>query len=87
MVLGWRGRIASVLVSIHDSISANAMQGTGMALEDAHALAAAIGEHGATEAALRAYEASRVPRIRHISDTVMVRAAPALHGLPLPAVP
>ena len=47
-------------------------QGTGMALEDAHALAAAIGEHGPTEAALRAYEAVRVPRIRHISDTVMV---------------
>ena len=44
-----------------------------MALEDAHALAAAIGEHGATEAALRAYEAARVPRISHISNVVMVR--------------
>ncbi len=44
-----------------------------MALEDAHALAAAIGEHGASEAALRAYEAARVPRISHISNVVMVR--------------
>ena len=49
-----------------------------MALEDAHALAAAIGEHGATEAALRAYEASRVPRISHISNVVMVRLTAAL---------
>ncbi|KAK9826900.1 hypothetical protein WJX81_007021 [Elliptochloris bilobata] len=49
----------------------NLGQGTGMALEDAHALAAAIGEHGATEAALRTYEAARVPRISHISNTVM----------------
>lgn len=53
-------------------------QGTGMALEDAHALAAAIGEHGATEAALRAYEAARVPRISHISNVVMVRPTAAL---------
>lgn len=49
-----------------------------MALEDAHALAAAIGEHGATEAALRAYEAARVPRISHISNVVMVRPIAAL---------
>ena len=54
-----------------------AVQGTGMALEDAHALAAAIGEHGAAEAALRAYEAARVPRISHISNVVMVRPAAA----------
>jgi 2-polyprenyl-6-methoxyphenol hydroxylase-like FAD-dependent oxidoreductase len=37
-------------------------QGTGQALEDAVALARALGEHGATETALRAYEAFRIPQ-------------------------
>jgi salicylate hydroxylase len=36
-------------------------QGTGQALEDAVALARALGEHGATPAALRSYEAFRLP--------------------------
>ena len=47
-------------------------QGFGQAAEDAHELALQLAAHGLTPAALRAYEAARVHRIKRVADTEWV---------------
>lgn len=57
-----RGRIALVGDAAHSMLPFLA-QGGAMAIEDATELAAAVGLHGPTEAALAAYERHRKPRV------------------------
>ena len=60
-----RGRIALVGDAAHSMLPFLA-QGGAMAIEDATELAAAVALHGATPAALAAYERRRKPRVTHI---------------------
>ncbi len=49
------------------------------ALEDAVELAQAIQEGGLTQGSLRAYEASRIPRVQQILAAEMVSLTPGCH--------
>ena len=49
------------------------------ALEDAVELAQAIQEGGLTQGSLRAYEASRIPRVQQILAAEMVSLTPGFH--------
>jgi salicylate hydroxylase len=60
-----RGRIALVGDAAHSMLPFMA-QGGAMAIEDATELVAAVRLHGATPAALAAYERRRKPRVTHI---------------------
>eukprot|EP00887_Chlorella_sp_A99_P002226 scaffold21.g2226.t1 len=46
-------------------------QGANIALEDAVVLAAAVAQHGPSPAALRQYEAARLPRVRTVMQQVL----------------
>ena len=63
-----RGRV-SLLGDASHAMHPMIGQGANMAIEDAHALAAALRDKGLSPAALRAYEAARTPRCaRMVSD-------------------
>lgn len=77
-----RGRIALVGDAAHSMLPFLA-QGGAMAIEDATELTAAVALHGATPAALAAYERRRKPRVTHIWREAQ-RLARVYH-LPYPA--
>ncbi len=61
----WRGRAVAIGDAVH-ATSPSAGQGASLALEDAAALATALGSHAAHEAAFAAFEASRRERAEKV---------------------